>query len=80
MKQDKPTEVETAKAVIELAKTLLPAAIAAQGPMNPSSTNQEVASYFDRATNLSFSLAGMFRRKAKDVLSQAQKADEDNAS
>jgi hypothetical protein len=76
----KPTEESRAKAAIDLAKTFVPSAIAAQGPLPKDAQAAEVAAYFDRTCNIAFSLAGLFRRKSLEVLSSAQAMDAKESS
>jgi hypothetical protein len=75
MATTKVTEADKAKAVIELAKSFVPSAILAQGTLPSGATQQEVVAYFERSVNISFSLAGLFRKKSKEVIDSAIAAD-----
>jgi glycerate kinase len=82
-KTEQGAEAKTALAVIELAKQFIPVVVAAQGPIvikSEATIQADVKAYFDQSCNMAFSLAGMFRRKSKEVLTSAQIMDEKAAA
>jgi hypothetical protein len=71
----KTTEQKRATAVCELAKDFISAAVLAQGPLPTTALPADVSAYFDRACNMAFSLAGLYRRKAIELVESAKQMD-----